>query len=278
MVTSWILNSLSKKIADSVEYASDAIELFKELEDCYVQNNGARLYQIKKEINGLSQGALDITGDYTKLKKLWEELNTLNKRTQCSCLCNCGAKQSMYKAKQDRRLIQFLIGLNEVYTIVRGSILMMNPLPTLAQDFSLLIQDEKQREIKPNNQLSIESTSLNNSNQTARYPQNVHQNLRHNRGKRMVANVQGMSTYAMTSKLDECDAQDENQNVNLTKEKYGQLVILLQHFQLGNDGENSRNSSPTNVVNFAVLLFAHLLLILVNSYVDALNQRLTHGH
>ncbi|XP_009775669.1 uncharacterized protein [Nicotiana sylvestris] len=30
MVTSWILNSLSKEIADSVEYANDAVELLKE--------------------------------------------------------------------------------------------------------------------------------------------------------------------------------------------------------------------------------------------------------
>lgn len=48
MVTSWIQNSLSKEIADSVEYASDAVELWKELEDRYEQTNGALLYQNSK--------------------------------------------------------------------------------------------------------------------------------------------------------------------------------------------------------------------------------------
>lgn len=43
------------------------------------------------------------------------------------------------------------MGLNEVYTVVRGSILMMNPLPTMAQAFSILIQEEKQREVRPSN-------------------------------------------------------------------------------------------------------------------------------
>ncbi|XP_070003415.1 uncharacterized protein LOC142165726 [Nicotiana tabacum] len=118
MVTSWILNSLSKEIADSVEYASDDVELWKELEDRYEQTNGARLYQIQKEINDLSQGTLDITAYYTKLKKLWEELATLSKKNQCNSVCNCGAKESMYKAEQDRRLIQFLMGLNEIHTVV----------------------------------------------------------------------------------------------------------------------------------------------------------------
>ncbi|XP_070049458.1 uncharacterized protein [Nicotiana tomentosiformis] len=94
MVTSWILNSLSKEIADSVEY---------------------------KEINDLSQGSLDITGYYTKMKKLWEELSNLSAKNQCTCHCTCGAKET----------------------------------------FSLLVQEEKQREVKPNNQFALESTSLN---------------------------------------------------------------------------------------------------------------------
>ncbi|XP_059313968.1 uncharacterized protein LOC132064848 [Lycium ferocissimum] len=67
----------------------------------------------------------------------------------------------MHKAEQDRRLIQFLMGLNEVYTMIRGSILMMNPLPSMAQAFAILIQDVKQREFKPSNQLFIKSSSLN---------------------------------------------------------------------------------------------------------------------
>ncbi|XP_070056584.1 uncharacterized protein [Nicotiana tomentosiformis] len=69
----------------------------------------------------------------------------------------------MHKADQDRRLIQFLMGLNETYTVVRGSILMMNPLPSIAQAFSLLIQEERQREIKPNNHLALESSALSAS-------------------------------------------------------------------------------------------------------------------
>lgn len=160
IVTSWILNSLSKEIADSVEYVVDSAELWRELEDRYEQTNGAKLQQIQKEINDLSQGSLDITGYYTKLKKLWEELSTLNAKTQCTCDYTCGAKSNVHKAEQDRRLIQFLMGLNGVYTVIRDSILMMNPLPSMAQAFSLLVQDEQQREIKPFNQLSLESTAL----------------------------------------------------------------------------------------------------------------------
>nr|XP_016461770.1 PREDICTED: uncharacterized protein LOC107785036 [Nicotiana tabacum] len=149
-------------LADSLQYVNDAQELWKELEDRYDQTNGAKLYQLQREKNELSQGTLDIMGYYTKMKKLWEELNTLNAHAQCKCNFTCGAKANIQKAKQDRRLIQFLMGLNEVYIVVRGSILMMNPLPSLAQAFSILIQEEKQREEKPNNQLEENRTGNNN--------------------------------------------------------------------------------------------------------------------
>ncbi|XP_015167311.1 uncharacterized protein [Solanum tuberosum] len=56
------------------------------------------------------------------------------------------------------------MGLNEIYTVIRGSILMMNPLPTMAQAFSLLVQDEHQREIKPSNHFNVEATALHAGN------------------------------------------------------------------------------------------------------------------
>lgn len=86
------------------------------------------------------------------------------------------------QAEQGRRLIQFLIGLNEIGTLIRGSILMMNPLPSIAQAFSLLIQEKRQREIRPSNHLALESAALNastsrpNSFGTNYSPNNNHNN------------------------------------------------------------------------------------------------------
>ncbi|KAH0635765.1 hypothetical protein KY289_035680 [Solanum tuberosum] len=94
------------------------------------------------------------------MTKLWEELSTLASNHICNCRCTCGAKDIMYKAEHDRRLIQFLMGLNEVYTIMRGSILMMTHLPSMGQASALLVKEEKQREIKPHNQMFAETASL----------------------------------------------------------------------------------------------------------------------
>lgn len=168
MVASWILNSLSKEISDIVEYVNNSVELWRELEDGYDQTNGAKLYQIQKEINDLTQGDLDITAYYTIMKKLWEELSTISNRNPYTCTCVCGAKESSHKAEQYCRLIQFLMGMNEVYTAVRGSILMMTPLPSMAQVFSILIQEEKQKEFRPNNMMNIDFATLNASSSGTR--------------------------------------------------------------------------------------------------------------
>ncbi|KAH0682365.1 hypothetical protein KY285_019899 [Solanum tuberosum] len=92
MVTFWILNSLSPDLRDSLQYVNNAQELWAELEEMYDQTNGCKLYQLQNEINDLVQGTLDVTGYYTKMKKLWEEMSNVDVSSQCSCVCTCGGK------------------------------------------------------------------------------------------------------------------------------------------------------------------------------------------
>lgn len=99
MITSQILNSLSPDLPDSLHYVNNAQELWGELEERYDQTNGCKLYQLQKEINDLVQGTLDITGYYTKMKKLWEEMNTIDVNSQCNCVRACGGKTKLVKAE-----------------------------------------------------------------------------------------------------------------------------------------------------------------------------------
>ncbi|XP_055814295.1 uncharacterized protein LOC129883710 [Solanum dulcamara] len=126
MVISWLLNSLSKKIAGSVIYSKSAKDLWTDLHDTF--------------------------GYFTRIKRIWDELDALSNGEICSCNCTCGGKKKVVKSKQDERLIQFLMGLNDVYAAVRSNIFMMSPLPNVNHAYSLLIQDEKQREayVNPN--------------------------------------------------------------------------------------------------------------------------------
>jgi hypothetical protein len=44
-------------------------------------------------------------------------------------------------------IFQFLMGLNDTFSQVRGQILLINPLPSINKVFSLVLQEERQREI-----------------------------------------------------------------------------------------------------------------------------------
>ncbi|XP_059279569.1 uncharacterized protein LOC132033581 [Lycium ferocissimum] len=92
------------------------------------------------------QGNLDVASYYTKLKRLWDELDSLDITQHCNCDCTCGGKSKTNKSQQDGRLIQFLMGLNDAYIGARSTLLLMSPLPSVNHAYSLLIRDEKQRE------------------------------------------------------------------------------------------------------------------------------------
>ncbi|XP_016462856.2 uncharacterized protein LOC107785942 [Nicotiana tabacum] len=148
MVISWLLNSLSKAIAESVLYTKTAKKIWDELEERFGQSSGPQLYHIQKEISESTQGNLDIAGYYAKLKRMWDELDSLDICQHCTCDSSCGGKLKNYKSQQDSRLIQFLMGLNDTYAAPRSNLLLLSPLPSLNHTYSLLIRDEKQREVQ----------------------------------------------------------------------------------------------------------------------------------
>ncbi|KAF5814097.1 hypothetical protein HanXRQr2_Chr03g0106681 [Helianthus annuus] len=173
MVISWILNALSKDISNSVLYAQTANQIWQELNDRYGQVNGAKLYQLHKNLCEISQGNNDIATYFTKVKCIWDELDSLN----CIPVCSCGNSQLTAKREEDQRLVQFLMGLNPAYETVRGNILMMQPLPSINQTYSLLIQDEKQREINVVVRFNQDAIAMNAYNQSKGY-QNVKNNAK----------------------------------------------------------------------------------------------------
>lgn len=106
MVTSWLLNSLSKEIASSVIYSKSAQDLWTELEDRFGQTNSAKLYHLQKDISDLTQGSSDVARYFTKLKLLWDELDSLYSSVTCSYNCICG-RVKLVKSLQDERPINF---------------------------------------------------------------------------------------------------------------------------------------------------------------------------
>ena len=141
VVLSWILNSLSKDLANGMVYFQDSYLLWEELRERFDKISGSRLFSLHREITLLSQGSLSVAAYYTRLKDLWEEQSSLLTVPCCSCV----STQSYAKAIQQQKLLQFLMGLNNRHYHARSQILLMDPLPSVNHAYSMIYEDEAQK-------------------------------------------------------------------------------------------------------------------------------------
>jgi len=161
MVISWLLNSLHKNVRDSVLYHNTASDIWTELNERYGQSNKARLFQAQKAVSCISQGDQDIANYFNQARKAWDEVSAVGSTPRCGCnKCECEVNKKLENYDQEKKIIQFLMGLNESYTAVRGNILMMSPFPSLSQIYSLLVQEERQRQVKVKGDFQSEASSF----------------------------------------------------------------------------------------------------------------------
>ncbi|XP_071699604.1 uncharacterized protein [Rutidosis leptorrhynchoides] len=146
MIISWILNTVSEEIGNSLNFINSASSLWDELHEHYAQIDGHRIYQLANNISQLKQGNNTIEVYYHKLKGLWDETDALEAPYMCSCTCTCENGRLNGEREQRKRLIQFLMGLDDSYSNIRGQILLMQPLPSTAKAYGMIKQEEKQRE------------------------------------------------------------------------------------------------------------------------------------
>ena len=134
------LNSVSKDITPTIIGYSTAPKIWNDLRDRLKQQNGPRLFQIKKDLINLQQRTLTVSQYFTRLKALWEEMNEYKPATECTC----GALRPILDHFHFEQVMQFLMGLNDQFAQVRAQILLMEPIPSINKVFSLVIQEERQ--------------------------------------------------------------------------------------------------------------------------------------
>jgi hypothetical protein len=141
MVLSWILNSLNQELANSVLYVETPSEIWLDLQERFSQGDFSHHYQVQRSIVELQQNQDSIFTYYTKIKTLWDELKMSSPAIQCTY----GEMKHLSNNEEKMRLGQFLMGLNESYSAIKGQSMLMQPLPTVKKAYSLLCEEEKQR-------------------------------------------------------------------------------------------------------------------------------------
>lgn len=117
----------------------------------YHESNAPLIYQLQKELNNIRQDSMSIAMYYSKLRRIWDELQALEGIPVCTCgvmsKCACAILKKMVEKEATTKLMQFLMGLTDTYDHVRSSILSLDPLPSVNKAFHMVLQIERQKEI-----------------------------------------------------------------------------------------------------------------------------------
>ncbi|XP_072054266.1 uncharacterized protein [Arachis hypogaea] len=125
-VVAWINLSLSTEIAQSIAWNEIAVDLWVDLKHKYYHGDLFKIAELEEELHTMKQGYLTITGYYTKMKAVWEEIEGFQpvpKCKECNEECDCGL-QTMRNYRRENYAVRFLRGLNEQYETVRSQIML----------------------------------------------------------------------------------------------------------------------------------------------------------
>nr|KYP54541.1 Retrovirus-related Pol polyprotein from transposon TNT 1-94 [Cajanus cajan] len=153
MVVSWLVHSVSPSIRQSVLWMDDAKDIWKDLKSRY------------------SQGDKSVSEYFTKLRVMWDEIESYRPDPRCTCKqkCACDALKIVMERKKQDQVMQFLGGLNETFSNVKSNILMMDPMPAISKVFSYAVQQERQIIGSDMYSSSINAATSNKSNVSCTY-------------------------------------------------------------------------------------------------------------
>ncbi|GJZ90922.1 cysteine-rich receptor-like protein kinase 8 [Tanacetum coccineum] len=226
--------------------------------------NGSRKYKLNRETYDVMQSSQPISEYYTKIKCVWEELDSMNAlprittiNTEITAFLNVINTQ-----KEEQRLFQFLNGLDEHFATQRSQLLLTLPLSNVETTCALLQQEESQREVFGSTQSLMESTALYSKTDKAiegccigyppwhyKYKQSQQQK---NKGKNVAK--QGSNEPKRTAAV---AATESSRHIMFTSKQFEQLMKSLPHF--------SNHAKASN--------FAETDDELDNEYVTGLNNK-----
>ncbi|XP_074364966.1 uncharacterized protein LOC141706032 [Apium graveolens] len=114
LMISWLLANLDDAIAKSVLFFHTAAEIWQDLDERYGFSSMAQVYSLEQQLLEINQGTVSVSEFFTKIKTLWDCINDANPFPYCT---------------------------------FRGNVLMMQPLPSIAQTYRLFAQEERHKEI-----------------------------------------------------------------------------------------------------------------------------------
>lgn len=151
-VLTWILNSIDDKLVQGFSNCKSPTTLWEQIRKRFTQTSWVEIYRLEKKVMDLDQGSKDVVSYYNELMEAYDDLETL--ATLELCDCDDAKTQRNNNILEGKKVVKFLMGLNDTYKNLRSTILSTKPLPDLDSVYSLIHDEEHNLSV---NSMSLES-------------------------------------------------------------------------------------------------------------------------
>nr|XP_043625528.1 uncharacterized protein LOC122596949 [Erigeron canadensis]XP_043625531.1 uncharacterized protein LOC122596949 [Erigeron canadensis] len=141
VVLSWILSSVTEELYLGQIFSKNAQNVWEELKETYDKVDGSIIFNLHHKIHSLSQNGKPLSEYYHNLNSLWKQFDALTKLPSCTC----NAAKEIQEHNQLLKLMQFLMGLDDHYQLVRSNILTRVPIPNVKTAFAIISREESHR-------------------------------------------------------------------------------------------------------------------------------------
>ncbi|KAL9995437.1 putative RNA-directed DNA polymerase [Helianthus debilis subsp. tardiflorus] len=141
VVLTWLLNSVSEELFLGQVFSSLASEVWEDLKETYDKVDGSVVYDLFKKINCISQNGSSVADYYNKLTTMWKQFDAMVQLPTCSCK----AAKDYNDFSMLIKLMQFLMGLDDVYQPVRTNLLTREVFPSVKVAYSVVSREESHR-------------------------------------------------------------------------------------------------------------------------------------
>lgn len=137
MVVSWIKLTIAPDLSSSLSHHKVAHDLWMHIQKRFSVTNRHQVQRIKNELANCHQKGSAVEAYYGNLTKLKTSLADFERKKNA---------EEIAKEREEDKLHQFLMGLDEnLFGSVKSSLLSRDPLPSLDEDYQVVVQDEESK-------------------------------------------------------------------------------------------------------------------------------------
>jgi len=90
MVVSWLIHSVATFICQSILWMDNIVDIWNDLKARYSQGDLLWISNLQHKLDSIKQGDMNINDYFTKLRTIWDELESYRPDPVCTCASKCG--------------------------------------------------------------------------------------------------------------------------------------------------------------------------------------------